>query len=410
MVEIRMPEAGFSITEGTVIEWYKDVGDSVQDGENVVCVETDKLTVDIPAEKGGKLHEVKYTTGEVVPVGEVMGVILEAEEKPGTAAKEKTQRAKGEAVSISVPQAKVPAARPGKGRLISPAAKAFARSRGIDLSQVLNGSGPHGRIVKQDVIDFVSQHAGTQKEAEVSPSAKRAMVQPPGVKPGQRIEFTGWRKVIADRMLRSKTEIPHYTMNVEVDVTDLDRLIKRLRELEGIRITYLPFMIKALECGIHEAPEVNAYCDGKGFSVLQEINMGLAVDLGQKLLVPVIHDVQSKSVFQLVDELGSLIQKTREDRLEPSDVEGGSITLTNVGMFEIHSANSVIVQPQVSIIYMGSAREVPGVRDGCIEVRRKMIFGSTFDHRVVNGAQGGRFLMKVKEYLEDMGRFVMHLH
>ena len=138
--------------------------------------------------------------------------------------------------------------------------------------------------------------------------------------------------------------------------------------------------------------------------------MGLAVDLGQKLFVPVIHDVQSKSVFQLVDELGSLIQKTREDRLEPSDVEGGSITLTNVGMFEIHSANSVIVQPQVSIIYMGSAREVPGVRDGCIEVRRKMIFGSTFDHRVVNGAQGGRFLMKVKEYLEDMGRFVMHLH
>ena len=135
----------------------------------------------------------------------------------------------------------------------------------------------------------------------------------------------------------------------------------------------------------------------------------MAVDLGQKLLVPVIHDIQNKSGFQLVDELGPLIQKTREERLEPSDVEGGTITLTNVGMFEIHSANSVIVQPQVSIIYMGSAREVPGVRDGCIEIRRKMIFGSTFDHRVVNGAQGGRFLVKVKEYLEDMGRFVMHL-
>jgi pyruvate/2-oxoglutarate dehydrogenase complex dihydrolipoamide acyltransferase (E2) component len=409
MVQIKMPEAGFSITEGTVIEWYKEVGDSIKEGENVVCVETDKLAVDIPAERSGVLNEVKYRAGEVVAVGEVMGIMLEGEEKPPEAGDEALPKAEAEITGESV-QVKEKA-RMEEGRKISPAAKAVARSKGIDLSQIVTGSGPHGRIVKQDVIDFITRYDVERKETLAAPAAtsKTSVMSTAGVKPGQRVEFKGWRKVIADRMLASKTEIPHYTMSVEADVTELSHFIQRIRELEGLRITYLPFMMKALEHGIQEVPIVNAHCDGKGFTVLEEINMGIAIDLGEKLLVPVIKDIRSKSVLELVDELGVLIKKTRDERLEPSDVEGGTMTLTNVGMFQIHSATSVILQPQVSIIYMGTAREAPGVRDGRIEIRKKMICGSTFDHRVVNGASGGRFLMKVKEYLEDMGRFVMHL-
>ena len=409
MVQIKMPEAGFSITEGTVIEWYKEVGDSIKEGENVVCVETDKLAVDIPAERSGVLNEVKYRAGEVVTVGEVMGIMLEGEEKPPEAGDEALPKAEAEITGESV-QVKEKA-RMEEGRKISPAAKAVARSKGIDLSQIVTGSGPHGRIVKQDVIDFITRYDVERKETLAAPAAtsKTSVMSTAGVKPGQRVEFKGWRKVIADRMLASKTEIPHYTMSVEADVTELSHFIQRIRELEGLRITYLPFMMKALEHGIQEVPIVNAHCDGKGFTVLEEINMGIAIDLGEKLLVPVIKDIRSKSVLELVDELGVLIKKTRDERLEPSDVEGGTMTLTNVGMFQIHSATSVILQPQVSIIYMGTAQEAPGVRYGRIEIRKKMIFGSTFDHRVVNGASGGRFLMKVKEYLEDMGRFVMHL-
>jgi len=409
MVQIKMPEAGFSITEGTVIEWYKEVGDSIKEGENVVCVETDKLAVDIPAERSGVLNEVKYRAGEVVTVGEVMGIMLEGEEKPPEAGDEALPKAEAEITGESV-QVKEKA-RMEEGRKISPAAKAVARSKGIDLSQIVTGSGPHGRIVKQDVIDFITRYDVERKETLAAPAAtsKTSVMSTAGVKPGQRVEFKGWRKVIADRMLASKTEIPHYTMSVEADVTELSHFIQRIRELEGLRITYLPFMMKALEHGIQEVPIVNAHCDGKGFTVLEEINMGIAIDLGEKLLVPVIKDIRSKSVLELVDELGVLIKKTRDERLEPSDVEGGTMTLTNVGMFQIHSATSVILQPQVSIIYMGTAQEAPGVRDGRIEIRKKMICGSTFDHRVVNGASGGRFLMKVKEYLEDMGRFVMHL-
>lgn len=409
MVQIKMPEAGFSITEGTVIEWYKEVGDSIKEGENVVCVETDKLTVDIPAERSGVLNEVKYGAGEVVAVGEVMGIMLEGEEKPSEAGYEALPKAEAEITGESV-QVKEKA-RMEEGRKISPAAKAVARSKGIDLSQIVTGSGPHGRIVKQDVIDFITRYDVERKETLAAPAAtsKTSVMLTAGVKPGQRVEFKGWRKVIADRMLASKTEIPHYTMSVETDVTELSYFIQRIRELEGLRITYLPFMMKALEHGIQEVPAVNAHCDGKGFTVLEEINMGIAIDLGEKLLVPVIKDIRSKSVLKLFDELGILIKKTQDERLEPSDVEGGTMTLTNVGMFQIHSATSVILQPQVSIIYMGTAREAPGVRDGRIEIRKKMIFGSTFDHRVVSGASGGRFLMKVKEYIEDMGRFVMHL-
>jgi pyruvate dehydrogenase E2 component (dihydrolipoamide acetyltransferase) len=407
MIKIRMPEAGFSITEGTVVQWYRELGDRVLEGENVVCVETDKLTVDIPAEKGGVLQEVRYTSGEIVPVGEVMGIILEENESPPDSGDQVKREVKKTVRSDSVPIDTKPQSPAESIRRISPAAKAMARAKGIDLSSIAEGSGPHGRLVKQDVLDFMAK-GGVGKEVNAL-SADQKVAGPAATSPGQRVEFTGWRKVIADRMLSSKTEIPHYTMSVEADVTELSKIIERVRQNEGVRITYLPFMMKALEVGIQEVPQVNAYCDGKGFTVIEVINMGIAVDLGEKLLVPVIKDVRGRSVLELIPELDALIKKTREDRLEPRDVEGGTITLTNVGMFQIHSATSVILQPQVSIIYMGTAREVPGVCDGKIEIRKKMIFGSTFDHRVVNGASGGRFLMKVKECLEDMGTLTLHL-
>jgi pyruvate/2-oxoglutarate dehydrogenase complex dihydrolipoamide acyltransferase (E2) component len=409
MIQIRMPEAGFSITEGTVVEWYKEVGEQVREGENVVCVETDKLTVDIPAERGGVLHEARCKSGDVVPVGAVMGIIREGEESiPAdgeTSVKKADEGRKGVVKSEAT-------------RRISPAAKATARAVGVDLSQILQGNGPLGRIVKQDVLDFIAsgKPGAARRDAAAASEAGRRTNAPPEIEawtavpgPGERIEFTGWRKVIADRMVASKREIPHYTMSVEADVTDLSAVIGRVREEEGIKVTYLPFMMKALEVGIQAVPTVNAFCDGKGFSVLEDIHMGVAVDLGEKLLVPVIKHVRDKSIFQLIEELGSLIERTRSDRLEPRDVEGGTITLTNVGMFQIHSATSVILQPQVAIIYMGAAREVPGVDNGGIVIRRKMIFGATFDHRVVNGASGGRFLMKVKQCLEEVGTLAMSL-
>jgi pyruvate/2-oxoglutarate dehydrogenase complex dihydrolipoamide acyltransferase (E2) component len=247
-----------------------------------------------------------------------------------------------------------------------------------------------------------------EKRKSAVTAAAEAM-QAPVAGRGRRVEFSGWRKVIADRLSASAREIPHVTMSVEADVTNLARTIQLLREKEGVRFTYLPFMMKALAVGIEEVPAMNAHCDPGGFTILDEINVGIAVDLGEKLMVPVIQNADRKSVLELVGEIDGIVQKAREERLSPRDVEGGTITITNVGMFQIHSATAIILPPQVSIIYMGAAREVPGVWDGRIEIRKKMMFGATYDHRVVNGAAVGRFLKKMKVCIEDMGVLLMHL-
>jgi pyruvate/2-oxoglutarate dehydrogenase complex dihydrolipoamide acyltransferase (E2) component len=421
MIEIKMPEAGFSITEGKVIEWYKGMGDKVEEGENVVSVETDKITVEIPAEKGGVLQEVRYAEGEIAPVGGVMGIILEDGEEPGKGMEEAPQEV-DKKTELQVEQRRK--RETAEDRRISPAAKAVARAKGVDLSLIRKGSGPHGRIVKKDVLELAAEtdtgRAGAEKVASVAVSEsgiKEEVTISPGmesaikeVESESRIEFTGWRKVVADRMVSSFREIPHYTMSIEADVTELGDRIKVLRGKEdGLHITYMPFMMKAIVVGLEEVPYINALCDGKGFTVSPEINIGVAVDLGEKLLVPVVKDVKSKSILELVQEVEDLAVKAREGRLETKDVQGGTITLTNVGMFQTHSATSIILQPQVAIIYMGVARDVPAVWDGKIEVRKKMIFGATYDHRVVNGAAGGRFLKKVKECLEDIGVLMIRI-
>jgi len=405
MIEVRMPEAGFSITEGTVIEWYKKVGDAVDEGENVVSVETDKITVDIPAEGKGVLEEVRYDAGEVVPVGDVLGIIAESGEKLSESNAKSVKKDSDRDISragivVETGHRKVE-------RKVSPAAKATARVHGIDISMIGVGTGPGGRIVKKDVLAYLEKSKGKEgKETITEKKASKATLT--GIKE-RRVEFTGWRKVIADRMVNSTTEVPHYMMSVEADVTELRTVVDRLRAREGIHITYLPFMMKAIEAGIQDEPLINAWCDGNGYTVKENLNIGIAVDLGEKLIVPVVKNVRGKSVLELTVELEELVRKTREENLETDDVEGGTITLTNIGMFATSYATSVIVQPQVAIVYMGAVVDAPGILDGAVAIRKKMTFGATFDHRVVNGAAGGRFLKRVKECLEDMGTLVARL-
>ncbi len=420
MIEVRMPEAGFSITEGTVIEWHKKIGDTVKEGENVVSVETDKITVDLPAEGKGVLQEVRYNEGEVVPVGDVLGIIAESGEKISESPekespekespeKESPEKSIKKDADTEIDHIEIVAdtGSASDGRKISPAARATARVHGIDISGIREGTGPGGRIVKKDVLSYLEKIKGKE--------AKRIVTEQKVLRVGltgreeRRVEFTGWRKVIAGRMVKSTIEVPHYMMSVEADVTELRVVIDRLRAREGLHVTYLPFMMKAIEAGIEDEPLINAWCDGNGYTIKKDLNIGIAVDLGEKLLVPVVKDVSGKSVLELTKELEELVRKTREENLETADVEGGTITLTNVGMFATTYATSVIVQPQVAIVYMGAVTEAPGIQNGAVAIRKKMTFGATFDHRVVNGAAGGRFLKRVKECLEDIGELVARL-
>jgi len=378
MVEIKIPEAGFNITEGKVVVWYKMVGDRVKAGENVVCVETDKITVDIPAEVTGMLSEIRCGEGDIVPVGGIVGTI--AEEKQAKPAAQKPEPTAKEVKESH------------EERRISPAAKAVAKQLRVALSAIPSGSGPGGRIVKQDVID----HAAKMKEKpEPRPTT--------GVPLKGRVEFTGWRKVVRDRVVQSYRDVPQCSVSSEIDVTVLSQVIASLREKEeGVRVTFLPFMITAMVQGIRAVPQMNALCDRDGYTLMEEINVGIVVNVEGKLLVPVVRGVQERSILDIANEIGALVGKAKSGTLGSEDITGGTITVTNVGPFGVLHATALLFQPQTAIVYLGAAREVPTVRQGKIEIRKMMGLGVTYDHRVLDGAMCGRFLMDVRGYIEDL--------
>ncbi|UCB45043.1 MAG: 2-oxo acid dehydrogenase subunit E2 [Spirochaetota bacterium] len=396
MVEIRMPEAGFNITEGKIVQWYKNSKDKVEEGENVVSVETDKITVDIPAEKAGVLFEIRCKEGDVVPVGAVLGVITE--ESDSTAAiqkkiEEKFQTPVGEEKELPQPVVSVSDKIAFPDKKISPAAKAVARKEGVDLSRISSGTGPGGRIVREDVLKLIE----TQSSEEV-PSMIAGKI-------ARRVEYKEWRKVIADRVTKSSREVPQCTVAIEVDVTELSRIISSIREKESVHITYLPFIMKAIARGIELFPELNAFCDDKGFTLLSDVNVGIVVNVEGKLLIPVVKAVKEKRIIDLAREIEDLVEKAHNNRLERNDIDGGTITITNVGPFQIHSGTALIFQPQAAIVLLMAAREIPAVWNGNVAIRKRMNIGVTYDHRVIDGALCGKFLMEVRSCIEDPNLF-----
>jgi pyruvate dehydrogenase E2 component (dihydrolipoamide acetyltransferase) len=404
--EIKVPQAGFSITEGTIVQWHKSVGQRVQEGEAVVSIETDKVVVEIPAQCTGVLIEIKYEAGETVPIGSVLGVIRgqgEGEEKIVIAEQlrdrmEMGQKLLAEALEIDeIEEAILPTENifaPEKmGRKISPLARTIAKREGVDISKISVGTGPGGRIVKEDVLRLVQ----TKEAIGLEPRKPLEKIEEE-----EKVKFKGWRKVIADRMISSARNVPQASTLMEIDVTEIARLIASSKPgPDQVRLTYLPFIMKSIQFGIHVAPEINAYCYEDGFVLQKDLNIGVAVDLGEKLIVPVVKGVPGKSILELAEEVRYLAEKARAEKLDPKDIEGGTMTLTNLGPFGAYAAVPLILQPQTTIIGIGAVHEKPSVVNGSIEIRKKMMLTGVFDHRVINGASGARFLREVKIHLED---------
>ena len=372
--EIKVPQAGFSITEGTIVQWHKSIGQRVQEGETVVSIETDKVVVEIPAQCTGVLIEIKHEVGETVPIGSVLGVIRgEGEEKvvPAEPLRDRMEMRQEPLAAMSeneeIEEAILPAgnisAPEKKGRKISPLARTIAKREGIDLSKISVGTGPGGRIVKEDVLRLV--HTTEAIEPEIRKPLEK-------IEDEEKVKFKGWRKVIADRMISSARNVPQASTLMEIDVTEIARLIASSKAgPDQVRLTYLPFIMKAIQLGIHVAPEINAYCYEDGFVLQKDLNIGVAVDLGEKLIVPVVKGVREKSILELAEEVRNLAEKARAEKLEPKDVEGGTITITNLGPFGAYAAVPLILQPQTTIIGIGAVREEPSVVNGSIEVRKK---------------------------------------
>jgi pyruvate/2-oxoglutarate dehydrogenase complex dihydrolipoamide acyltransferase (E2) component len=407
--EIKVPEAGFGIAEATIVEWFKSIGDAVQEGEPVVAIETEKVNVEIPAPGSGILTEIRCQIGAVVPVGEVLGIITVGAEagisdpvKPG-----------GHPPASAPPASEKSAGQEGRTaqkKRISRLAKTIARKKGIDLSLIASGSGPGGRITKEDVLKMIPQKKdpAESKHEEAEPVFAPALQTPVADK---KVTLTHWRKVIADRLTTSWTEIPHHAQSIDIDVTELSDYITETQNDSSIpRLTYMPFIMKAIQAGIKVTPEINAHCYGDHYVIRHDLNIGVAVDANGKLIVPVVKQVQNKSIADLALELKSLVVRAREDKLEPKDVQDATITISNVGPLGLYSGFSIIVPPQTTIVCVGAVREVPAVIDGSIEIRKKMFVTNSYDHRAVHGGPASRFFAEMRDKIESLKSLLLILH
>ncbi|MHC4861815.1 MAG: dihydrolipoamide acetyltransferase family protein, partial [Planctomycetota bacterium] len=406
----KLPDIGEGLVEGEIVKWLVGEGDSLEEDRPMVEVLTDKATVELPAPVAGRVHLLKAAEGEIVPVGEVIIVIEESGEPakapPAAAEPAPEPAAPAEPEPAPAPAAAAPEAGDGRpGRVLAtPATRKYARERDVDISRV-TGSGPRGRVTKEDIDAFgaAGAAAGAPPPAPI-----------PSLAEDQRIPLRGLRRLIHQSMARSKRTAAHFTIVEEAHVDELVRLREALSEdgeARGIRITYLPLVMKAVVRALREYPYMNASMDDAAQEIVlkSRINIGLAVDTPSGLSVPVVKDVPSKTIPELSQEVEALAARAREGKSTREDVSDGTFTITSTGKYGGLLATPVINHPEVAILGVHAIKERPVVREGRIEVGKVMNLSLSLDHRVVDGMTGARFLNRVISILEVPGRLLLDL-
>lgn len=431
---VTMPKLGLIMTEGLVLKWYKNEGESIEKGETLLEVSTDKITNQVEAPAAGIVRKILAEVGISVPVSAPLAIIAAADEDISGMLEDIGAAAPVRGDSSG--QADSPAAvqlqgSPGANESIraavkaSPAAKKLARDKGVDLVEV-TGTGPGGRIVERDVAAFIE---ASSKGVKASPVAAR-MASDMGVdlgsidkdtrimkedvlkaaasgavsEGGSRIMPSAMRRVISERMTASWHTAPMVTLNLKADVTRLKQLRAELNEqcaAQGAKLSYNDILIKICAKALMEFPMVNASFDGQGILLHGDANVGLAVALEDGLIVPNVKAAQKKTLFEIALETDALIDKAKGGRLTAEDVSGGTFTITNLGMFGIETFTPIINQPESAILGVNAMEDRPVVADGRVEVRPIMYLSLTIDHRLIDGADGARFLARVKELIEN---------
>jgi len=380
---IIMPKLGETMEEGEIIKWLKKEGDRVEKGEPLLEIATDKANMEIEATDSGFLRKILAKEGERISVTETIGYITDSmEEKiPG---EEEVQVPSEEKVEkeIEFERERIKA---------SPLARKLAKEKGIDLNK-LKGTGPGGRIVKEDVLRAVEEKAKTEVFEEKIASEKREIAL-------ARVE-----RIMAQRMQLSKKEIPHFYLTVEVNFSETVKmrndLLEEFEKEKGLHLSYTDFLIKACARALSKFPRVNShYKDGKIIS-FPYVNLGLAVAREKGLVVPVIKNADKKSLVEIAKERTNLVKKATEDKLSLEDLEGGTFTLSNLGMMQIKNFVAIINPPQTCLLATGEIKERPIVAEGKISIAPLMEMTLSCDHRVVDGYLGSKFLAEVKRSLE----------
>ena len=400
-MRIELPQVGESVTEGVIGRWLKSVGDSVEKYDPLVEVVTDKVNMEMPSPVSGVLTLILAEEGDTVPMGSAIAEIeVDGEEPPAEPAEEKIDTTgvllkdtapvgpTGSGGPITAPVEEAPS----KRRRYSPAVQRLADEHGVDLSQV-EGTGMGGRVTRADVQALID---GRQDAVRAAPARDE-----------ERLPLTPVRRMIADNMVVSSTQIPQAWSMMEVDVTGLVRRRNEIRdEFErrtGVRLTYLPFVLKAVAEGLRENPLVNSSWDGDSILLKRRINIGVAVAAPDGLVVPVVHDADRLSVAGLAEALDGLTGRARRGGLAIEDVQGGTFTVNNTGALGSVLSRPLVNPPQAAILATESIVKRPVVIDDAIAIRSMMNLALTFDHRVLDGSEASAFVSAVKRLLESIG-------
>ena len=411
--EVLMPQMGESITEGTITKWLKKVGDTVQRDEPIFEISTDKVDAEIPSPVAGTLSEIKVGEGKTVTINTVVAIIGGAAGKAAPAATPAAaQPAAAAAPAASAAQASASQAEHVRS---SPLVRKIAKDNNVDLTQV-PGTGAAGRVTKTDILGHLE---GGAKPAAAAPAAVQAQAAPAAAKPapavaqpqpGELVPMSKMRSIIAQRMVESKRTSPHVHTVFKVDMT---RIVK-LREKEkskyeqrnGVKLTYMPFITRAAIVALRKHPVVNAFLQGDAILYNKNINIGIAVALDWGLIVPVLKQTEEKNFLGIARGIVDVAERARGKKLAPDEISGGTFTLTNSGIFGEQFGTPIINQPQSAILGIGGLNkeaEVLTDKDGndVIAIRSIQRFTLGFDHRIVDGADAGKFMSDFKAYLEN---------
>lgn len=411
--DLTLPDIGEGVTEGEMVTWLVKEGDSVEADQPVAEVMTDKATVEVPAPEAGVVKKLISQEGDVVPVGETMMVI----ELGASAVAATTSPKKEEPVAKVAPQVAAPAQTPSTSVMISPpvaesnvlaspSTRRFARETAVDINQI-SGTGLAGRVTRDDVAASNGGGGGVSAPQPAAPATVSFPVRDFTNQADERVPLRGVRKKIAENLQMAKRVIPHFTIMDEADVTQLVKLrtqAKKAGEKYGVKVTYLPFVIKALVATLHEYPMFNASIDDEAGEIVykKNFNIGFAADTPNGLMVPVIKNADQKSILELSAEITDLSARARIGKLNLDEMKGATITITNIGSVGGTYATPIINHPEVAILGMYKMTKKPVfVEEGKFKTASVMNYTVTADHRLIDGAVAANFLKSLFEKLEN---------
>jgi pyruvate dehydrogenase E2 component (dihydrolipoamide acetyltransferase) len=431
---VELPEIGEGVNEGELVSWLVQPGDVIEVDQAIAELMTDKATVEVPSPIAGTVKELKFSDGDTIEVGQTLITVEEGAASASSSAEPSAQSSKPETNGAS-PSAQKPAAPaqvppPSMGMssagmstvapppadvhvLATPSTRRLARESQVDINQV-SGTGLAGRVTREDVLAHVDRGAGATAAGPVT-QAPMWSPQPVFSTGGEeRVPLKGIRKKIAENLQMAKRVIPHFTLMDEADVTQLMQLrteLKPVAEKMGVKITYMPFVMKALMATVREFPKFNGMIDDAAQEIVYKkyFNIGFAADTPNGLLVPVIKNADQKTIYQLSHEIVELANKARDGKLALEEMKGATFTITNIGSVGGTYATPIINHPEVAIFGMYKIQERPVIKDGELDVAYFMNFTVTCDHRLIDGAEAARFLAAFIARIQSPGRLMMDM-